>query len=237
MKIHPYLALVLIILLVVPFIFADIEYFSPLTLILLATPLIIGLPYIITAYKKRKIEKEEWRESISEGGIEEPRPFRDLTEEEKKILEKKHRWSQLILNNLWWLIPLFIIVDIFLGINLFRYWSDYASHRTGRYITEFAAFVFFIQIYLGSLAAAEGIWYSDLRSPVFRVQGKVIKEKFVRRSGTDYYVTVRKIRFSDTDYPDLKGMFEYLQDGDEIAVEYSPRTKRVWKMYKTEDLK
>ena len=76
-----------------------------------------------------------------------------------------------------------------------------------------------------------------MRSPVYKVQGRAIKERVMTKNRTYYYITVRKIKFSDLDYIEMVDFFDAIKDKDEIAVEYSPRTKHVWRMYETEDLK
>lgn len=87
-----------------------------------------------------------------------------------------------------------------------------------------------------SLGYKEQARYQDLRAPIFRVQGEIIKEKIRGRHSTKYYITVRRIKFSEEQYFSLSKVFDEFHDGDEVAVEYSPYTKHVWKLYKTPDL-
>src|SRR3989344_3109973 len=152
--------------------------------------LLIVLMIILRQYFKERriaqIEKEERLESLNEGGIEEPRIIRELTDKETE--------------------------DV---------------------IQPVYAFLLAVQLAIAGIAANETPIYRDLRSPVFRVQGKAIKEKIQRKGGYDYFVTVRRIKFSADNSPEIKDVFETFENEDEVAVEYSSHTKRVWKMYKT----
>jgi len=193
----------------------------------------ISYPYIVLIHKKRKFEKEEWEENLREGGIEEPHTFRNLSPEEEQSLHDLYRTSKMIMDNGILLILVFGLFDI-LGM----FWILNSSREAlNDIIFPVYTIGFLIQIALAGVAAKEMPRYLDLRSPVFKVQGQVIKEKIKNRRSTDYYVTIRRIKFSEEDYPSLSQFFYEIQDGDEIAVEYSPRTKHVWKMYKTEDIK
>lgn len=189
----------------------------------LALVLFLATP-LLTAIKKRKVEKEEYQETLVEGGIEETRPSRDLTEKEKTELTRLYRESKLIGENLVLIVIAFILIDLVL-ISLFLL------------NIPFLLFAIILEGTAISLGLKERSRYLDLRSPAFRVQGKAIKEKISGKRRDYYYLTIRKIKFSEENYKDLSNFYFTINDQDEVAVEYSPRTKHVWKMYKTQDLK
>jgi hypothetical protein len=90
-----------------------------------------------------------------------------------------------------------------------------------------------IQLFLFGVAFKANRMYLDLRSPVFRVQGKAIKDF----RGKYLSVTVRNLKFSKSYFNwDLENLSSRFKNGSEVAVEYSPRTRKVWKIYSTKDL-
>ncbi len=127
------------------------------------------------------MRKEEYRESLVEGAIEEASIFRELTKEEKDKLLKISQVSK------------------------------------------------------------KNDFYLDSRSPVFKVQGRAFKQVLYRggdkKDKNHILLKVRDQNFDENSSRDLEEFFSIIKDGDEVAIEYSPRTKHVWKMYKTEDLK
>ncbi len=193
-----------------------------------------------------RIIREEREESLREGGIEEPRSLRELTSEEFRILHDIHQTSKKIVDNIWWLLLLFVIIDVAMIFALFQastnqylinFFSITGDNDFGGAVTAVFVFVVIIQGAIITTALQEVPRYLDLRSPVYRVQGRAIKEEVARRYGKDYYITVRRIKFSDQNYHLLQDFYSTIREEDEVAVEYSPRTKHVWKMYKTQDLK
>lgn len=58
-----------------------------------------------------EIKAKEYQESLKEGGIKEPRPFRDLTEEEKAELKSSFRFSLQIRSSFWWIILASLVAD------------------------------------------------------------------------------------------------------------------------------
>ncbi len=145
----------------------------------LVSLLIIFILAFLRWLKLRKMEKSHYQESLKEGGVEEARIFRNLTEIERAYL-----------------------VEI-------------------------------------SKARNKNDYYLDSRSPVFRVQGNVFKQIIPtsKRGRRHLLLRVRNQGFTEKSSPDLEKFFDSIKEGDEIAVEYSPRTKHVWKIYKTQDLK
>lgn len=145
------------------------------------TGLLFWLPFfflVTLRYRKlKKMKKEEYIESLAEGGIEEARIFRNLTDDEKDYL---------------------------------------------------------LKIFHGS---KKNDVYLDYRSPVFKVQGKAIKQVLYKESEKNHILLkVRNQNFDETSSQDLEEFFNAIKEGDEVAIEYSPRTKHVWRMYKAKDL-
>lgn len=214
---------------VISFISTDADTFilirPLLTLVWLAIIIILFLLYR-NYLKNKQIVKNEKLESLKEGGIEEPKIYRELQPDEKDWLTKFHKTSYKIVNNIWWLLPLIVIVDIFFVVWIFNAPSiDYLN----KVIEPIFFLSFPIQLLLASLAAKEISLYLDLRSPVFKVQGKV-----VNLTKTKYGIKfkVKSIGFRVREKDLTVNLINY----DEVVVEYSPHTKHIWKIYKTEDI-
>jgi len=93
-----------------------------------------------------------------------------------------------------------------------------------------------ISLELGVVGVAfmEKDFYLDLRSPVFRAQGALIKNFSDKKRG---YIIVRGLKFtSNFGNEPLHFLTKDFKEGDEVAVEYSPRTKQIWKIEKTKDI-
>jgi hypothetical protein len=178
--------------------------------------------------KRRKIREEERAESLREGGIEEPRILRELTGEETAKLKGFHNTSKLVTDNLWWLLPGSIIVDLLI------FWFLYTYPEMDEDLRDVFFLPFAIQFLLISLALKEVPRYLDLRSPVYRVQGKFLEGGSTKST---FVFKVRGVKFKIS-HTSAAALFrrEKLKEEDEVAVEYSPRTKHVWKIYKTPDI-
>jgi hypothetical protein len=75
----------------------------------------------------------------------------------------------------------------------------------------------------------------DLRSPVFIIQGKLRRTDVISDIHHEKEAWgVRDLVIRVENYPEL--LKEDLNEGEEVKVEYSPFTKHVWKIYKTEDI-
>ncbi len=140
---------------------------------------------------------------------------------------KKSKW---FVDNSWWLLPPILVADILIAVIFIR-----SGSFTSDSIDPILVLVV-IELSIIGVIRKESLQYLDLRSPVYRVQGKLIKEKHYRKRGVDYSVIVRQQKFSDKECPDLPSVFDKFETGDEVVVEYSPHTKHVWKMYKTQDI-
>lgn len=182
-----------------------------------------------TFYRKKEIQIDERNESLKEGGSKESHPFRDLSDVERKQIFTMYKNAEWFRNKFWFLIPLFLFIDV-----LFVY-----GFITGLISLSDKIDSFFFLIIIEVLLILYGLsyWkkYLDLRSPVFRVQGKAIKEKVSGERDVSYYLTIRNIRFSEKNYDELRTFFDSINDEEEVVVEYSPRTKHIWKIYKDKE--
>lgn len=217
---------------------------SNLSLVFLAVfPIVFfGAVLLIAFYAARhtprikKVRLEERLESLEEGGVEEPHPLRDLTPKEKEILDKRYKAALSWRNKIWLLVPLFFTVDVlFYKLSSFIIENAPASFPFSPSIT--LLIIIFSQSILVLYGLSNWPYYLDSRSPVFRVQGKALKHLVEGSHSNLHYITIRDITFYPIDYPNFVDFFNSINDIDEVVVEYSPRTKQVWKMYKTEDLK
>jgi len=183
---------------------------------------------------RKRIIGEEREESLREGGIEEARIFRELSKEETGVMGLWQKRSRRIVNNAWWLITVFGILD---AVGVF-----WVLNSTYEYVEDVILPVYSVPLVLQFLlfytASLEWPRYQDLRSPVFRVQGKLIKEEHLSKKGDIYKYTifVRGKKFSSYGLGDVTSVVHGLHNGEEVAVEYSPHTRNIWKIYKTPDI-
>lgn len=201
-----------------------------LLLIFLLALLVSSLTFRMHFTKKR-IEKEERLESLYEGGIEEPHAFRELTHEEKEHLKRMYKNSLLVKEKFWLIIPIFLVID---GFILKWLWNNEVLEEG---MIHVAGWTFFLEGAVIIYGLKHWQRYLDLRSPVFKTQGKAIKQVVHGNNKTSYFITIRRLKFAKANLAKIEEFYNSIDDFDEIAVEYSPRTKQVWKIYKTEDLK
>lgn len=213
-------------------------FVSPPLFTFLTFGAIITLSYVHHRNKKRSyIAQEERAESVNDGALEEPQVFRNLNQEEELEFETIVNSASRIRRNRVWLAILFLLMDYVYAL-IFRYTFDLQKTN----FPSFSIFFFFVLL-IGFVLTIfqlvtleeyhkENDYYLDLRSPVFKVQGKLIKEVLDEKR---HLLIVRGLKFSARELYSIKED-HHLKEGDEIAVEYSPRTKHVWKIYKTEDI-
>ena len=80
-------------------------------------------------------------------------------------------------------------------------------------------------------------FYLDSRSPVFRIQGSALSEVIFYQDGKPHNALhIRGKTFAGDELEQVKNILSSIKEDKEYAVEYSPRTKHVWKIYKTEDI-
>lgn len=84
-------------------------------------------------------------------------------------------------------------------------------------------------------------YYLDSRSPVFSISGRLTKNKTRPMNPELFrpepYFFVRGIKITPDRNSLIKLHDQEFREDEEVTVEFSPRSKYVWKMYKTEDLK
>jgi hypothetical protein len=213
-------------------------------------PAVIFVLVIAAIWKKlakdKRMAKEDREESLKEGGVEEPRILRELNPSEKSELTKLSKNFLKYKHLLWILAPLFLIADIYLIYTLPPIVRESISSTVMNPISTDN----FLLLFFGSVIIPLQLWFLqislreypstlDLRSPVFGVQGRAVKTTDGNKGNQPmyYYLTVRGVRFTSQFNNDLvRETFDSFEEGNEVAVEYSPRTKHVWKIYKTEDI-
>lgn len=167
----------------------------------------------------KRASKEEKLEGISEGYVEESTIFRELTEAEKVILQGKRRLPLKVIKYGSALILFFLIFDLFF---LFYPFS----------LGLLGYLLFSSQFVLILIALRERSIYLDLRSPVFKVQGKI----FPQESDGSYSFKVKGLKFNLSMNSELGSTYAKFNSFEEVIVEYSPRTRHVWRICKTEDI-
>ncbi len=221
-----------------------------LVIIFLIIPLFaVTVPILVIIYiakkviRSKEIVKEERIETLQEGGIEEARILRDLTEAESRELTKLSRNFSRFKNFPWAIIPFLLVIDVFLMITLPPIIKELIDtnplNLQESLILFFGPLVIPLQAWIIQISLRERPSYLDLRSPVFGIQGRAQKATDGKKGDQPfyYYITVRNIIFSSQfNNDEVRKIFDSIQEGDEVVVEYSPRTKHVWKIYKAEDI-
>lgn len=190
--------------------------------------------------RRKRVREEEKKESMSEGGIEEPHAIRELTEQEKEELNRLVQNSKGFQSSVWFQGTLALAILIVFYFALKNYFGLFS--RSFFWFMSLLPFVLGATVLLvfASVRAISNYFkrddpYYDLRAPVFRVQGRLIKEESMFGERKIANFIVRGIKISNQDL--IKASHRLFKDGDEVVIEYSPRTGHVWKFHKTEDLK
>lgn len=205
--------------------------------------ILIGLISILTYFyrrnKKRKLIREaELKESSNEGGLEEPTAYRDLLPNEKVTLETIIKDQNKLINNGW----LRLILLIGFSILAFRFHIYLADSKNQIWIIYYPAmFVFEVVLFFYVVNTVIKYFqkqniYHDLRVQVIKAAGKLIKEETSYKREKKYTIIVRGVEFPHDSLVDVREVVEHLSDGEHVAIEYSPSTKHVWNIYKTEDI-
>jgi hypothetical protein len=204
-------------------------------LFVLGTILLIAFyPYLLGHFKKNKIRKLEYNESLHGESDEEPRPYRSLTEDERAILRKQYDQIRPWVHH-----PLLhfgsVILTFFLSIyfynRIFEYMEFYyqATPSTQGYILLAVCSLTAIWM-MHNLNLSERELYQDLNLPAWKVQGRFVVIKKTKKNGriVVFSFSVRKIGFTVTE-PDalLKSLAE-VHEGTEIVVVYSPFSHIIW---------
>ena len=176
-----------------------------LTLTIWILILIKQLPFIL--YRK-SIEHAEFYESVIEGSVEEPHPYRSLTSEEAVILKKESDCAKNQLRNL--ISSIFPKNTVFLIGFCLTVWAIFA--KTIEMLskidipTQVLFWIFLIMI--GFFVLVDGAYrrerelHYDLGQAVWRVRGKMIQELsdggiflLHRQARVDLCFRVRRVRF------------------------------------------
>lgn len=184
--------------------------------------LVILAGFLDRYYKEQKINKLHKTENLINGAEDEPRYVRQLTQEEELILQDKIKNAQFLHQSLWFIVVLCGILDAIMIWFIIEY-KPFIEQAI-----QFVVPIFIGEAILFTKAARHENLYLDLRSPVFRIAGHVIKEQSKGKNRTRYYLDVRDIEFSDEEFPELAKIFDKIHNNDRMEIEYSPRTKYVW---------
>ena len=211
---------------------------SPITIIFIAFViflyvfLVFALLYrdILYALQRKRQGRKDFKENIEKSAVREPQVLRELRGDERDSLAVNHKLAVKYIQTNPVIIPanLLLIAIIFI-VGL----QNNLLHET----------VFLLVLYILTSVLAlqvrytlrERKIYSDLRSPVFKVEGELLKRfkgtgskgKSPKRS-----FTIRGVQFNNDENQLIDENWEKWSDGDTVSVEYSPFTKHIWKIEK-----
>lgn len=176
---------------------------------------------------KRQREKE-FKENVTHGAHEEPHILRELDILEKEILLSKHKTVKFWVGVNHFTIPInlaIIFVFVYFGFKKSLFESNNYVE-----LSFYPVLILGVQI----LAVfAEQRMYFDLRSPVFAVKGELIKYIVNKgKRGPQKVFVIRGVEFNIKENRDVEYYWNRWSDGDNIVVEYSPKTRHIWKIEK-----
>ncbi len=208
-----------------------IQLIAGVLIFLIGILALVRISSFLEKLSRRSTSAREFKESVREGATEEPRPVRDLSEiERSKLSDYLYSHRGVIDSPRTWvfvyLISFIVLTYMLSGSN--GGFNTYLSEGRYVYAAIISAVVLFVMVIKARISEARA--YSDLKLPVMRVQGSFIKryQKYEDKDKKQLLVAfvVRGIEFSVIN--DLAQIASQLRKGDEVEVEYSPYTKKVW---------
>ncbi|MBI2327026.1 hypothetical protein HYU92_01800 [Candidatus Curtissbacteria bacterium] len=186
-----------------------------------------------------KQRKEEFSENISKGAIGEPAVSRDLNTSEQQILIRMHKDEYFWVSRRHLILPVFGIATYL----LFLFWTKSASFfdlfvqkenftGIGLYLILFPIILLFIYVNFRKKIIRESVLYKDLRSPIFKVKGKLTKKGINDKFKAVNNLIVRGIWFGDEENPQIDMYWEEFDEGNFVEIEYSPFSKHIWSIKK-----
>lgn len=184
--------------------------------------------------KRFLLRRSELRENSSSLAQEEPHPYRNLTPEEIDCLNMMIKSADSFS-------PLYILGFINILIYVFSNLDPRSTEAIKNY-----PFIIYLLIFVPALITFLVFYKNrekakkmklDLTSQVFLTKGKVYREEHRSKYGSDLWVTVRGIMFDGRQKLSTGAkLFEAVNQDQEVAVEYSPNSKYVWKINNTTNI-
>lgn len=203
------------------------DFIISISLIILVTGALI-ISDIVQFFEIKKARKQELRDNFKGGFVGEPTPARLPSEDELAILLKESKKWQgediVFVLSFIFLLPLSILVFLLVYIA-----------KIGQFPSPFLLIGLFVLLVFVILSSKKwhNKYYLDCRFPVFGVSGEVYK-KIMRDNnrGADpkKVMVVRGIEFDLIG--DFSGIWDVINNGDVLKIEYSPKTKHIWKIEK-----
>lgn len=179
------------------------------------------LLYLAKYLSQRRIRSLEHSEDIREGGIDTPKPIRELSLIEVDILKKYslHSGSR---NNY---TLFFGIILVFVIMISFAFTSNQLQILLNVFQKDFIAIIvtLLLVFYITNFLLPRKDYYLDLISPVFATKGKLSFKN------SRYYV--RDIPLDN--YEHAKSIPSEFKIGEDQYIEYSPHSNIVWSFEKT----
>jgi len=173
--------------------------------------------------------KNEFKESLRGESWKEPQFIRELTEKEKGKLA-----SYNFLTKNFFLHPFRGILRILANITAvslvtgYIYSLDKEHSFIFSFLSFFALFGSIITVVIIKGSRREKEIYKDMHLPVKQVCGKLTKqEDRATQDESARQLVVRGVKFSEQ-YNNIAYFWERYPEGLEVAVEYSPNTKKIW---------
>ncbi|MDP2633060.1 MAG: hypothetical protein Q8P25_05070 [Candidatus Curtissbacteria bacterium] len=178
--------------------------------------------------RRIKVQREkEFVQNINDNALGEPHILRDLDLLEQHVLKEKHIGAYRFVKLNHYLIPLNALA---IGITAyFGVFKNYLNADLFVDIVIYLSFALFAQI---GLIFKENSMYKDLRSPVFRVTGSLLKFLTTKRKRKIKKFVIRGVPFDSEENRDIENFWDKWNEGDKVYIEYSPFTKHIWKIEK-----
>lgn len=197
--------------------------------------LILGAPRLVE-YIRKCTEKKQQRDRETFGTFDlagEARPIRSLRSDEKEwIVDQMGPLKRVLQNISVRALQIFLLSVATLGTIIF-FFAWLAQEKIDNYdIFAFGSLlIFVVAVTVWNVIRKESQFYKDLRLPVFQVKGSAIIEP----PGVDWKhqkIVVRGIAFSSTHNSNWSNILSDFLEGDNVTIEFSPTTKKIWHVYK-----
>lgn len=181
-----------------------------LTAILLMSTLLFALTIIIKSILNKNVDSSIT--SLNEKILNNSRIVRELTDAEKDQLTVKNSWLKGYYSYSWVMITIVFFFNLFL---LYVFVIGSFAKSTGHSVIILALIYFEYRLFL--LFQSVNNTYLDLRSPVFVVRSKIVEQN---------YLLFKRMIVGDTNFDAPNG----IKSGELVEIEYSPYSKRIWKL-------
>lgn len=172
--------------------------------------------------KKDSTQKKHFDSNLNTGGVNIPKPLSSLTDEQKRALTRMHSYSYSMHKSFWFLIPIFILFDGFVGYTIVLHGINIMSFML-------VVITLGLQGAMIQYGRRHYLYYLDLINPVFHTTGECVIAKSNRSIS---HITVNGVIFPLNYHQDFKitNKARKIKSGEVLEIIYSPHSKHIWEI-------